>query len=247
MRPTTIVVIGCLALASTAKGQAGQSEVVGYVSLTHTPIGLLAPIAPRPQVGLTQNGASFALRYGRLSDGPRDNKKEGYAGSVFFPVGGSATVSLTGGGYKETCPDPECRGILMIGGGAQTTILPDLLAGSLARLSVDISGDLGWSARQFNTSYFTGHVGAPVTLANGAPPTAGMRVAAWVTPGFGFGQASVSDNSPLNGSRTGSRWTLGGGAALYNPQSTVSLQAGFMDVFASDSRTAFGVNLVLQW
>src|SRR4051812_45109123 len=192
--------------------QSAPSDLVGYISLVHTPIGLLAPIAPRSQLLGRQRDVSFALRYGSIADGRRNNKTQAYAASVYLPAGQEGSFSLSAGAYKASCPDPECKTTLFLGAGGQTQVMRS------SPLSIDVSGDFGWSAREFGVTYLTGHVGLPLTLtmANTQP---GIRLGAWLTPGFGFGRASSNDNRFADNSSTGSRPTLGGGIALYNPVS----------------------------
>ncbi len=228
--------------------QSLPGDVVGYASLDHTPIGLLAPIAPRSQLGFVQRGVAFALRYGSIGEGPANNMTHTYAATALLPAGRRSIVSFTAGSFKETCPDPECKSILMLGAGAQYDLRPNLFSarGTAPRIAVGITGDVGYGARQFETTYLTAAAALPITVVFGGA-RAGVRAAPWLTPGFGFGRASIKGNIPFDKAQTGSRPMISGGLAFYNPASSWSVQAGGTHVVRTDSKTLLGVNLVLNW
>jgi hypothetical protein len=248
-RLAVLMVSGALTSAITFSlaGQSAPGDLIGYVSLHHSPIGLLAPVASRSQLGLTETGVSLALRYAEHGEGNRDNKANAYAATALLPVGTHGSVSLTAGGYKEQCPDPECKNILMLGAGGELNLSPNLFNAppGTQRVNLGLSGDIGWSARQFETTYLTAAVGLPITMTFSDKP--GIHLAPWVTPGVGFGRASISGNVPVDHTQTGTRPMLGAGLALYNPASSISIQAGATHVVGRDSKTVLGINLVLGW
>ena len=67
-----------------------------------------------------------------------------------------------------------------------------------------------------------------------------MKFVPYVTPAFGFGRAGGG-----GASESGVRFLLGGGVGLYNPESSVSVHAGFQQIFISGAKMLFGVGLSL--
>jgi hypothetical protein len=236
-------------LVSRLAAQSLPGDLVGYVSLHHSPIGLLAPVAPALQLGTEAPGFQLALRAAEHAKGDRDNKTSAYAATGVLPVGRRAAVSLTVGGYKETCPDPECRNIFMAGAGATLDLTPDLFhagAGS-PHVNLGLSTEIGWSAREFEQTYATGALGLPITMTSG--DSRGFHVAPWLTPGVGFGRVTATFVSPgartIQTTNSGARPLLGGGLALYDFASSASLQVGAKYVFGAASRPVLGLTAVL--
>lgn len=241
MKIFLVVLLGVAVHASHAQNV--PSDVVAYSSLTRTPMGLFAPMAP-PPTGARHTEAGLALRYGSLPRGEGNNESRAYAVSALFHAGSRAVLSLTGGAYKETCPDPECKNILMAGAGGQVDLAPAFMR-QLTAFSMALSADLGWSAKQFGTTYLTAHAGVPLSLMLGGDPKS-LRMSMWATPGFGYGRATISGNFPRSSVYTGSASTIAGGVALFTPSPRLSVQFGAMHVATSAAKTSVGVNVVLN-
>jgi hypothetical protein len=201
----------------------------------------VTPILTRTMLGVLQEGASIALRHGFrpaivLNGGEANN----FAATAVLPAGLGSSVNLTAGMVSQYCAG--CSMKLMLGGGG------DIRIGSTAfgttpnapRLTVSLVGELGYSQRDPG-SYISGYVGAPVALITNPTRTPGMRFVPFVTPGFGF--ANITGAGAANGS--GSRYLVGGGVALYNPASSVMVDVGFQYVAIPDTRTMFGLAVVL--
>jgi opacity protein-like surface antigen len=242
---TVVAVASLVAAAAAAQAPVSANAHVGYTGLIHTPVALLPQIPTRTMVGGVPSGVALSLRYGYLGRGERNNKTNAFGVSAVLPAGMGSTVSVTGGFYRGDCPDPECRNILMLGAGGDMRVasMPFGVTGS--RVTFTVNGDLGWSAREFDTGYISGHVGLPVALVPGTGST-GMRFAPYVTPGFGFVRASER-RSGTTTNHSGSRFTFGGGVAMYNPASSMMFHLGAMTVPVSDGEVMLGAGLAVNW
>jgi len=244
---SSVAVLMFLATARTAAAQ--SSDFAAYTALIHTPIGLFIPVVPRSQLGLPSDGAAFGVQYGRHAAGDVNNKAQAYAVTI-YGGGERSTLSFTGGAYKETCPDPECKNVLMAGVGAQTRLVETTLSGK-ERFGVDLAGNVGYGAKQFSTTYIAAQIGLPVTLSNEAAKGGGMQIALWAAPGFAYGDARLNatsiEGTPFSDKRSGTCPTAAAGIAFYNPPENISLQLGLTKAFADQSKPVLGVNLILHW
>jgi hypothetical protein len=77
--------------------------------------------------------------------------------------------------------------------------------------------------------------GLPVALVAGGPT---LKIAPFLTPGFGWGRASGGGNS-----NSGSRLMLGGGLAIQSTTSSLGANFGFQKVFIQNGETMFGINV----
>ncbi|HKW12053.1 MAG TPA: hypothetical protein VJO33_16825 [Gemmatimonadaceae bacterium] len=66
-----------------------------------------------------------------------------------------------------------------------------------------------------------------------------MRIAPFLTPGFGWGRLSGSGDSI-----SGTRFLLGGGVTLQSLTNDIGVNVGFQKVFIDRGETMFGVSLI---
>jgi hypothetical protein len=243
--PRTVRLISGLAvLAVPVVGSAqGVDDYEAYLALISTPAGALPPVMTSTIVTTLQRTTQFSVRYGyqngladpvtgRSSDVGANN----FAATVVLPMGLGSTVSLSAGAWYPTEKDYSSH--LMLSGAGDYRIgsaaLSDAPASPL--LALALSGELGF-AKPRDATMWSANVGVPVSLVTQGT---GMRIAPFVVPGLGFGTVNSSGET-----RSGMRFTAGGGVGLYNPASTLSVNLGFQHVFIRGSSTLVGVVLSL--
>jgi opacity protein-like surface antigen len=199
------------------------------------------PIATSTMLGVIQNGASFALRFGYLgANVPNGSSGSNFAATAILPAGLGASLALTAGMTSQYGAEGGSK--VMLGAGGDARIMSFALASTANAPSVTltVNGELGYSQRAVGR-HVSGYVGLPITLIPAARPSEGLHFIPFITPGFGFGDlkgAGIIDGS-------GSRWLVGGGVALFNPASNVMVDFGFQYVGIRSGSTMFGLGVVL--
>jgi len=241
MRKTLIVTFAALVAGTPASTRAqifgngpDESALAAWSALLGTPTGALVPLLTPTLAGAPAHSAQLALRYGH-SQGINDLASlNNFAVTALFPAGTGATISLTGGMIRPSCDGCDTHLMLSIGGDMALYSSPLGPSSDAGRFAVALNGEFGYGKPEDGT-LLAGSVGLPFSLVLGST---GMRFVPYVTPAFGFGSSSESGSSV-----SGVRFLLGGGVGLHNPESTVSVHAGFQQIFISDAKMIFGLGL----
>jgi hypothetical protein len=221
-------VAGALVVGSTAAAQS-RGDVAAYVALSVTPVGALPLMARTTMFDARPAPTSFAARYGTQED----LHSFGVGGD--FRVGSSGRSAVTLG--YSTCDG--CDGTLMLGADYIAPLTRSALGAGTTppALTISINPSLGFAkAMEGEGTALAAGVGLPVAVATG---DAGARIAAFVSPGIGFGRLSGSGES-----ESGVRPMLGGGAGVRFGQITVSASA--QKVFIDDGEIQFGLGVSVQ-
>ena len=244
MRRTLILTLSALVAGSPLSTRAqlpslgnnpDESAFAAWSALLGTPTGALAPLMTPTLAGSPARSAQLALRYGH-SQGVNDLASlNNFAVTALFPAGTGATISLTGGMIRPSCDGCETHVMLSIGGDMALYSSPLGPSSDAGRFAMALNGEFGYGKPE-DATLLAGSVGLPFSLILGS--TAGMRFVPYVTPAFGFGSSNESGSSV-----SGVRFLLGGGIGLHNPASTVSVHAGFQQIFISDAKMIFGLGL----
>jgi hypothetical protein len=211
-----------------------EGDVAAWAALLGTPSGALVPLMTRTMTGLPTRSAQIVFRYGYM-DGENDLATlHNVAVTALLPAGTGATFSLTAGMIHPTCAG--CENHLMLSAGGDMGLYSSPLGPSsdAGRFTMSLSGELGYG-KPHDESFVAGVVGLPFALVLGTGP---MRFVPYVTPAFGFGRSSAGGSS-----ESGTRFLLGGGIGLHNPESSVSLHGGFQQIFITDAKMLFGIGL----
>lgn len=254
--------IGLAAAGPTpAAAQTSAGDAAAYVALLSTPNAGLPPLVTGTMLGARQNGAQFVVRYGHVGVsvvGTLSNVGDAansLGATAILPVGTTSTVSLTAGFERPSCDGCDAPNslILSVGGDMPLTSWPMGQGRDADRLTMTLAGELGFGKPQDDRA-LAGTVSVPFALSLGSGGE-GMRITPFLTPGFGFASYQFSVASPaafgVGGSsrstetESGTRFLLGGGVALWNPTSTVSVSAGFQHVFIDNGTTLYGLTLTL--
>ncbi|HEY6218570.1 MAG TPA: hypothetical protein VIV65_00850 [Gemmatimonadaceae bacterium] len=236
MQRTILVTFAAAFYAMSPLDAQTAEQVAAYGGIMLTPVGGLPPILTNTLIQQMQNGAAVALRVGHLSSGNLSSTVNAFGVTGIIPAGLGSTLSFTGGALVPDCNGCSTR--LMLGAGGDYRIFSSAL-GSYASsplFTASIDGELGY-AKDNPVTYFSGYVGAPIALVQRGT---GMQFVPFLTPGFGFAQASASGTST-----TGSFSLIGGGVGIYNKASNVMLNAGFQYPFVTNGQSQIGFVLTL--
>lgn len=239
-----------LSLSALPADAQTADQYQAYVAMVGTPIGALPPIMTSTIAGEFQRGMQFALRYGYMSDlsvpvgGGRYARAHiganNFAGSVIFGSGLGSTLTLTAGAFNPSCSGCSTKAMVSAGGDMRlgSSALGPTPASPL--FTVNLNGELGLAGAEHG-HYTTGMLGLPLALILRTP---GLSVAPFVTPEFGFGNATY-DATFNDAHYSGSRVGVGGGVGVYNPASTVALNFGFQWINVPRTTAVYGVSLRL--
>jgi hypothetical protein len=209
-------------------------DVAAWSALLGTPAGALAPVVTPTMVGAPLRSAQIVFRYGHLGGGRVSASLHDFGVTALLPAGTGATLSLTGGFIHPDCNGCDNQLMLSVGGDMSLYSSPLGPSSDAGRLTIALNGELGYG-RPSGGNLIAGTVGLPFALVLGSGP---MRLVPFVAPAFGFGSSSESGSSV-----SGTRFLLGGGVGLHNPESNVSLHAGFQQIFITDAKMLFGLGL----
>lgn len=216
----------------TGPGNPSVDDLAAYSSLLQTPAGAFAPLFTSTMAGVPANSTRLALRYGHVGIGNVDFHN--LAATVLLPASTNATVQLTAGFIHPSCDNCDNQLMLSIGGDLNLYSSPLGPNSGDGRFTVGLNGELGYGKPR-DESLVSGIIGLPFALPLGSGP---MKIAPYVTPAFGFGRVSSGGTDA-----SGSRFLLGGGVGLFNPQSSVSVSAGFQNIFIDGGKMVFGLAL----
>jgi hypothetical protein len=182
--------------------------------------------------GRVQTAPALGVRYGHISfSGFGANT---FAGSADFAAGAKTVIGVSAGYESYSCRG--CDGHFVASGRAEGRLTSTVLGtGSDASLlTVGLNGEMGFGKPSGGT-YLSVTGGLPIALIAGGPS---IKIAPFVTPGFGWGRASGGNTSD-----SGSRLMLGGGVAVQSTRSALGANFGFQKVFIQNGETMFGVNV----
>ena len=222
--------------ASAARAQS-VGNVAGALALQVTPTAGLPVLVSRAMIGgPASKGPQFAVRYGHTGIGTEpsggDVNVDNYGLTGLVPMGEAGTLYATVGADKLDCDG--CKTQFMLSGGGDIALGGRALSTSQnsARMTFTMSGELGYSHQ--NGGYaVSGLVSLPVALVF---PNGTLRVAPFLSPGFGYGRAH--DNNPGVGQsadQSAGRFVLSGGLGVVDVNSIVGVTIGFSKVFVSES------------
>ena len=234
---TSIPVLAALALGCAVPLPAQSlNSFAAYAALITTPPAALPPVLSSAMLGRPMTSPNVAIRYGRLSG--ESVGINAIDARLALPTGARAAYGFGVGYQKPNCSDAGCDGHVMAGAFAEGRLTHIDLGTSedAGRLNIGLNGELGFGKRSEVTVWsFT--AGLPIALVAGGPT---MKVAPFLTPGFGWGRFSADGDS-----ENGTRFLFGGGVTVQSLTSGVGVTAGFQKVFIDGSRTLFGLALVL--
>ena len=238
------------ALTASAPSLGAQSndDIAAWISLVRSPMGGVVP-TPIFRADGVGTSPTFTLGYGTWRIAPGDDETTNLAVSLRLASGAkTVTVDVMRVSVKD-CSD--CGG-LSIGGGA---VIPIVFAGlGTADASRSTSGGARFDlAIQPTVSFIsfdgsgTSGIAAVVNLPLSLQvPLGGFVIRPFLTPGFGYGRLSDSDNSA-----GGTRTLIGYGLALANARGTVQVHVGSMQVNLQvnleDAPSVTGFGLALRF
>jgi hypothetical protein len=229
-----------LVLPTRSFAQGGDARALIVLRATH--IGALTPSITPAMLSRRLNGVQLGLRYGWHDD--EGIVSQAVAASGILGVGMTSSIALTAGVNDGDCDGCSPALMLGVGGDMRVIEMGDIVAGG-SSLTVAVSGDAGYA--QLKPGDETGialGIGAPVTLTFAATPE-GMRFAPYVVPVFGVGSTSLGCSGILACEESGTRFVIGGGVGVWNPDSSISASLGINHVMADGARPVFGVNVQL--
>jgi len=263
--------IARLALCAAAIGigapAAAQSnaEVAGYLALSYTPVGALAPLPPSLGTGTTSTGSRYVLqgRWGRLSPATGLSNNTIGAG-VEFPAGRwrvGGTLAYLSVSCTEDWEDfSDCDSDIMLGGSARTTLLTRPLDGRAPAVKrngrraagapsektfvLGFDGSLGFSPRQGEQATALA-VGIPAGIAF---ESGNVRILPFLSPAFGYGRlgsTSFEEDEPST-TYSSTMMMIGGGVDFQFRQSGLGATIGFQKIMKTGGGgTALG--LTMSW
>ncbi|MGH7664842.1 MAG: hypothetical protein ACRENI_11175 [Gemmatimonadaceae bacterium] len=241
----TVATASFVAAAVPASAQEPDvSDVVSYLALVTTPVGALPPSLGSAMLESPSAGVGFGARYGWMDlDG---SAVHNLGLGVDFVAPWSGDLGLTLGYSLPDCPDGvECDGNFM-GGASWQTKVSSMDVGTSSRVNLGVDAQLGLARSDDgageSVTAMSVALSLPVALVTGS--AGGIRIAPFVSPGFGYGRISGTD--PVSGdgvSESGTRFLLGGGASLMNASGSFAFNAGVQKVFIDQGDIQFGVGM----
>jgi hypothetical protein len=230
MRSILALAVGAalLGLASSAKAQ-GDDNGFGYVALITTPSAGVTPIVRQWMLRDPSTRMGIDAQWGHL-DGNGANFDMVTGGLTFPTSSGKADYGVSAGYGRPNCAG--CPGYLVAGGVYEGSL--EQSTGTASVFTVGLNGRLGY-ARSQGTSYWSGSVGVPLSLAFGQGNA--MRIVPFLTPALGVGHIG-SDLSA-----TGVRLLVGGGIGVLSQSAGIGGTLGFQRILADGSKTVFGLGM----
>jgi len=238
MRRSLVLAASLVAFAASAPTRlaaqnTSENALAAYLAMVLSPVGTLPPILSSVMLGRPMTAPDFAVRYGRIS--MESESVNTFGGRLGFPVGQKVTIAVNAGYEAFSCQD--CSGHFIGGVGAEGRLASSMLGtgGDAAQLNVGLNGEAGFG-HQDDATAFAITAGLPIALVSG---NSTMRIAPFLTPGFGWGRLSGGGDS-INGTR----FLLGGGVTLQSLTNNIGVNVGFQKVFIDGGETMFGVSLI---
>ena len=240
MRLRVDVVVAAALVAIVARPARAQNvhDFAAWLAMMSTPYGSLPPLVTRRMAGQSTGIAapsSFELRYGHFAfDNSSDAAHVGGVGARFGALG--LVV-----GY-EGCSG--CSGSLMAGADYEGIVVQQLLTGNGARSlftlglrpSVGFGRSLGDGP---DVSSISAAVDVPISVAVPVGRTA--RMVPFVAPGFWVGALRGGGES-----ESGTRGSIGFGAALVDLAPGLGLNLSWRKVFLEQAPTTIGIALTFD-
>ena len=224
-RITAVAVASALAMGSTASAQS-QGDIVAYFALSLTPVGGLPLTARSTMFDAEPAPTSFTARYGK-----QENLHSiGIGGD--FRAGGAGRAAVTLG--YNTCDG--CEGTFSLGADYITPLIRSAIGTGTTppAFTVSLNPSVGFAKpMEGEGTALAASVGLPFAVATG---NAGARIAAFVSPGIGFGMLRGSGES-----ESGMRPMLGGGVGVRVGQMTVSGSAQKIFIDHGEIQFGFGI------
>ena len=241
-----LLVVGLISTTPRdAAAQTGPSinDTYAYAALTGTPIGALSPIFVTTGTKGEKSFDTFAGRFSHYSpkavpgvSQPGDNS---LAASFYHKLGLNAVVSGTAGYTVVGCPaGATCNNAFMLGGDVHSALWnsPEK-KGENTAMSVNLQGSVGYGHSK-DVNALSLAVGAPLAITMEQADHA--RIAAFITPGFGFGSLSAKSGTTTT-SKSGMLPLVGVGAAWMAAEGW-GIHASYNKVFVKDiSGNNFGL------
>jgi hypothetical protein len=238
-------------------------ELATYAALVGTPQGGLPPLMTHTISGAAQRSPQFAMRYGYVSNvlspfqekfmDPQDGRPQRslnqYAATVLLPLGLGSTVSLSAGGVSMHCD--ECHTYLTVSGAGDYRFFERAFGAAQdgSRVTFGVNGELAYGRAKagglLSGNVVTGTVGAPVGVIVRTGGTTGMRIVSFLTPALGFANVSGGEGAGGTPASSGTRFMLGGGVGVFNPESNIQVSIGLQQVFINSADTQIGLSISL--
>ncbi len=225
-----ITILACVAGRSLAQS---NSAAAGYVALTLTPTGGLAPVVRPWMAGIPQSEIGIDARWGSVKAG--DAQMNTIVAGVSVPTsGGRGDVTFSGGYLTVDCEG--CSGHFVAGLAAERGLFRRELDEHGTQFGVGINGSLGF-AKPKGGSLWSVTLGTPIYVGVGRPGRA--QIVPFVIPSLGWGLLLPDGGS----SESGLRLTGGGGVGIVNVAPGLNLHLGVQKTFIRGGKTVFGAGL----
>lgn len=234
-RSIAVVTAAIATLACVAGSGAAQSDgaIAGYVALTLTPTGGLAPVVRPWMAGVSQSGIGIDGRWGSFKAG--DTHMNTLVAGISAPVaGGRGDITVSGGYLSMDCEG--CSGEFVAAVAAGRGLVRQQLGEGVTQFGLGIDGSFGFG-KPDGATLFSATLGAPIYLAAGAPGK--VQVVPFLTPAIGWGVVLPDGGD----SESGVRFMAGGGIGIVNAAPGVNLHLGVQKTFIDRGETVFGAGL----
>jgi hypothetical protein len=234
LSPSFIVVLAALGAAPATVAAQSEHDVAAYFAMIASPIGTLPPILSNAMLGRPMTSPDIAVRYGHLPIG--DAAANTFDARIGFPAGTKVMMGVNAG-YESYSSCGGCDGHFIGGVNAEGRLASSMLGtgSDAALLNIGLNGEAGFGHESGSTA-FSLNAGLPVALVSG---TGTLRIAPFLTPGFGWGRISGGGDSV-----NGTRFLLGGGITFQSLTNNLGVNLGFQKVFIDGGDTMFGVSLI---
>jgi hypothetical protein len=227
--------VTCLACAFPAV-LAAQSDkaFIAYFTLLETPPGALPPTLSMPMVNRLMTSTDVSLRYGYTSLSGVSLHTLGL--TVGVPAGTKAAIGLTAGYQGVRCDGGGCDGHFVASAKAEGRLSSSPLGTTPNSpvLNFGLNGEFGFG-KPSGGSLYSITAGVPIALVANSPT---LRIAPFLTPGFGFGSAHGGGES-----QSGTRFLLGGGLTIQNMRNAIAVNLGFQKIFIDQGDTMVGLSV----
>jgi hypothetical protein len=225
-----IATLACVAGRSVAQS---DGAAAGYVALTLTPTGGLAPVVRPWMAGIPQSGIGIDARWGSFKAG--DTHMNSLVAGISVPLAsGRGDLTVSGGYLTMDCED--CSGEFVASLAAERGLLRKELDAGGAQFGLGINGSLGFGTPD-GATLLSATVGAPIYFAAGKAGK--VQVVPFLTPALGWGLVSPDEGD----SESGVRFTAGGGVGIVNVAPGLNLHLGAQKTFIQGGKTVFGGGL----
>lgn len=239
MRTLPFVLVIALRVLVVATPVSAQSldDLVAWVSLVRSPIGGIVS-APAGGGAASEQRRAVSLNMGSWRFAPGDDETTNVGATMQFPAG---RVTLLLNGMATTVKGCNDCGGFSIGGGVLYGMKPiPLGASSGARVDVGIQPSANYGSwGDGDVTSTTAALSMPVAV---SLPLGSVTLRPFITPGFGYGAASASDES-----YSGTRSFLGFGLAIASRSGRLQAHVGSVDVKIEEGPSVTGAGLTFRF